>query len=310
MLTEMRTLLDKGLVSEKSFDSYPDLRMYKYKKKVFYRALWNEDENLCEARGLILDTSGKIITLPFRKVFNYQENGTTIRKSAVVKLVEKRNGFFAACSLYEGGVLVSTTGSLESDFVDLAKSKLDLEAVKQSLLGLQEALGMVGTMMFEICHENDPHIVEEDIGAYLIGFRIHESGLLLSEEVLDRVALAYNYIADDHNQVYRPIHTYCTFKAALRKLKTCKHEGYMVYQKGSEKALKLKSPYYLTKKFLMRMGQSKVDFMFDKSESFLETVDEEFFDVIHYITRVFKVESWKGMTDQQRRNVIEVYMYG
>lgn len=310
MLNAMRSLVDKGLVSEKTFEAYPELRMYKYKKKVFYKALWNEDENLCEARGLVLDLKGNIVTLPFRKVFNYKENGAIIRPTATVKLVEKRNGFFAACSLYNGEVLVSTTGSLESPFVKLAKDKLDLEAVKHSLEGLKEAFSSSGTLMFEICHENDPHIVEEDIGAYLIGYRLHDSRLLAPEEVLDRIAVAYTYVSQIDKEVFRPKHTYCSFKAALKKLRTCKHEGFMAYQKGSERTVKLKSPYYLTKKFLMRMGESKVSFMFENIEKFRETIDEEFYSVVEYITQSFSMEDWQSYSDQQRRNIIEEYFYG
>lgn len=305
----IKQLVSEGLVSEKVFSDYPDLRMYKYKNKVFYKNLWNTDDNLLECRGLVLDLQGNIVSLPFRKVFNYKENGTKIPKNSVVKVVEKKNGFFAAASLYNGEVLISTTGSLDSDFTKLAKDKLNLESVKAGLLGMDEGLNMKGTMMFEICHEDDPHIVEEEFGAYLIGFRVHESGLTVPEEILDRLTYACNYEAGE-DFLMRPHHFYTTFKNTLKKIKGCKNEGYMVYKKGSSKCLKLKSPHYLTKKFLMRMGPSKVDMLFEDTEKLKETVDEEFYDVIDYISKVFEKEQWLSLKDQERRNMIEGYFYG
>lgn len=308
-MIDRKGLVDSGLVNEKTFSDYPDLRMYKYKNKVFYKGLWNVHPDITECRGLVLDTSGNVVVLPFKKVFNYKENGTKFPKNSVVKLVEKKNGFFAAASLYNNEVLVSTTGSLDSPFTKMAKEMLDLESVEQGLKGMDEALAMKGTMMFEICHKNDPHIVKEDHGVYLIGFRVHNSGLLVPEEVLDRIAYACN-AESGKEWMFRPNHEYCTFKQALKKVKDCRHEGYMVYKKGSRKVLKLKSPHYLTKKFLMRMSDSKVEFMFDNREKFKETIDEEFYDVVNFVTNRYSLHNWTSKTDQERRKIIEHYFGG
>lgn len=307
-MIDRKGLVDSGLVSEKTFSDYPDLRMYKYKNKVFYKGLWNVHPDITECRGLVLDTSGNVVVLPFKKVFNYKENGATIAKNSVVKLVEKKNGFFAAASLYNDEVLVSTTGSLDSPFTKMAKEMLNMESVKQGLKGMDDALAMVGTMMFEICHPEDPHIVPENHGAYLIGFRVHNSGLLVPEEVLDRIALACNVQAGEE-WLFRPNHEYCTFKQALKKVKQCQHEGYMVYKKGSDKVLKLKSPHYLTKKWLMRMGNTQVHQMYSSKEDFKQKIDEEFYDVLDYVL-TFPKDFWLSATDQHRRKIIEEYFGG
>jgi len=305
-IKEIQKLVRDGLVSEKTFSDYPDLRMYKYKNKVFFKNLWNESEMLRECRGLVLDTSGNIVALPFKKVFNYKENGTTIRKNSVVKTVEKKNGFFAACSLYKDEVLVSTTGSLDSDFTQYAKEMLNLDAVRDGLIALQHEMGWKGTMMFEICHPKDPHIVEEEFGAYLIGFRLHGSGMLVPEEILDRMAIASNTVYGE-GTFLRPHHFYTTFGNVLKHLKGCKDEGYMVYKKGSEKALKLKSPHYLSKKFIMRMGEGKIGAMFKNTESFVKGLDEELVGIVYFITNNFDLESWSSLNDQQRRKEIEQF---
>lgn len=305
---EIRRLVSEGLVSEKIFSEYPDLRMYKYKNKVFYKNLWNESEMLTECRGLVLDTSGRVVVLPFKKVFNRGENNTNLRDSTVVKRVKKLNGFFAACSMYNKEVLVSTTGSLDSDFTRLAKDKIDLDAAKETLLGIEWSLNLKVTLMFEICHEDDPHIVDEEHGAYLIGARAHGSGLLLPEEVLDRAQAAYNLNAQ--KKVLRPEHDYCTFKTALRDLKTCQHEGYMVYSKFSGKAVKLKSPHYLSKKFLMRMSNKNVATMFLDPDTYKKTIDEEFYGIVDSIVEDFIPDRWCDLSDQERKCYIENYFGG
>jgi hypothetical protein len=64
---------------------------------------------------------------------------------------KKCNGFMAALS----GSLVTTTGSFDSDFTRMASEYVSDVGIKETLL-------------FEICHPNDPHIIPEKAGAYLI----------------------------------------------------------------------------------------------------------------------------------------------
>ena len=91
-------------------------------------------------------------------------------------------------------------------------------------------------------------------------------------------------------------------------VKECKHEGWMVIRASTrETVCKIKSPHYLTKKFLMRMGQKKVTAMFENKEEFLKSIDEEFYSVVHYITRSWDAETWQATTETDRRAVIEKY---
>ena len=82
----------------------------------------------------------------------------------------------------------------------------------------------------------------------------------------------------------------------------------MVRLEGSEETvMKLKSPHYLTKKFLMRMGKNKVEYMFNEKEEFLKNTDEEFYGVVNHITRFFTMEDWKARDDVARRAIIEEF---
>lgn len=284
-------LIAKGLVKQKRYDN--GLSVFKYTREVFYKALWNEDPLLLEARGMVLDDDGNKVIWPFTKVFNHHENGTELDLDTVVVAPRKVNGFMASVRYWNGELIISTTGTLDSEFVVLARKHIE----KLNTVEMDEEL----TYLFEICDPSDPHIVEEADGAWLIGARSMNTGKMMTEKWLDQEA---HYI-----KAHRP-EVFCgTFREVLALLQNCKHEGYMVRLATPEQptVMKLKSPHYLAKKFLMRMGQKKVDFMFTNKEEFLKTIDEEFYSIVHHITRWYDAESWGRKTDAERREKIEEY---
>lgn len=289
-------LIDQGLVKQKRYDN--GLSVFKYSREVFYRALWNTNPLLLEARGMVLADDGTKVIWPFTKVFNHHENGTELDLDTAVIAPRKVNGFMAAARYWNGELVVSTTGTLDSDFANLARSYIEkLEAVEIAASNM--------TLLFEICDPSDPHIVEEEAGAYLIGARYMQNtvyeGEMATEGWLDMTAHLIG--------AKRPALFFGSFRQVLELLKTCKHEGYMVRLANATQltVMKLKSPHYLTKKFLMRMGQKKVTAMFEDKEDFIKTIDEEFYGVVDYITRSYTMEKWAERSDQQRREIIETY---
>ncbi|QHZ59993.1 hypothetical protein PJKIFABJ_00038 [Pseudomonas phage PE09] len=293
-------LIEAGLVKRKRYEN--GLSVFKYARKVFYDALWNTDPLLLEARGIVLDDDGNKIIWPFTKVFNHNENGAGAELRADTKIVAPRkvNGFMAACRMYKGELIVSTTGSLDSDFAVLARQHIE-ERSSDHLMNLLIAADPY-TLLFEICDPSDPHIVEENTGAWLIGARNMTDGSMAPEKMLDWMA--------ENIGALRPEVFYGTFSELWIMAQECKHEGFMVIDaETGETVMKIKSPHYLTKKFLMRMGAKKVDQMFNEKSEFLKTIDEEFYHVVHYITRWFTVERWTAYTDAERRAVIEMYFH-
>ena len=285
-------LVERGLVHKKTYTEgkYAGLSVFKYSRKVFYDNLWSLDDRLLEARGVVLDSDGNVVVWPFRKVFNYQENGTTIGEEQLCSVVRKVNGFLGCVTKTEKyGTLYSTTGTLDSDFAKLVAKHVD---DSQLVTGV--------TYLFEICDENDPHIVHENVGAYLIGIRFLNTGGMVSEKALDSVAEVRGF--------KRPEVTTTTFANVLQMSRTVQHEGFMVY--SGKTALKIKSKHYLAKKFLMRMSDGKVDGMFTNPNIVKQTIDEEFYDIVDYITTHFMQEVWQEMSDQQRRQIIEGYFNG
>jgi hypothetical protein len=207
-----------------------NLRLIKYKRKVFYDNLWTP--NLQECRGIVVDDEDNIVSFPFTKIFNYQENNTTIPLEETVLWTKKHNGFMAA----QTGNLLTTTGSFDSDFTAMAK-----EFVKPTKYPF--------TLLFEIVHPNDPHIIVEKPGAYLIGARDINNPNQYStsdfkEGFLDDLAEKHGWL--------RPEYGSAVFADLLEHLKSVKHEGFCVY--GSTN-LKVKSPYYLQSKAIARSNK-------------------------------------------------------
>lgn len=291
-------LTKAGLVKQKRYDN--GLSVFKYARKVFYDALWNTDPLLLEARGIVIDDEGNKVIWPFTKVFNYGENfaGLDLKTDTPIVAPRKVNGFMAACRYWKGELIVSTTGSLDSDFAVLARQHIE-ERSSDDLMKLLIAAEKY-TLIFEICDPSDPHIVDELEGAYLIGARSMTDGSMAPEAMLDWIADAIGAI--------RPETFRGTFGELWEMVRECKHEGWMIIDAATrETVCKIKSPHYLSKKFIMRMGDKKVDAMFDCKEEFIKTLDEEFYAVVHYITRWWDKDKWKATTEADRRAVIEKY---
>lgn len=285
-------LIDRKLVKG---NTVGDLTIFKYTKRVFFENLWNEDSRLLDARGMVLDSEGNKVIWPFTKVFNYGENGTTVPRDQKVKWVRKVNGFMAAARWYKDNLLVSSTGSLTSDYVQLAHRVITQYAGSRCALwaSLHEY-----TLLFEICDPSDPHIVAEEAGVYLIGMREMKTGRMMSEQFCDWVAVKIG--------CKRPEHGEAQFGDVVKWSKICEHEGFMVRSlETGELLLKLKSVHYLTKKFLMRMGGSKVDFMYDQTDKLKETLDEEFTKIVNCIIANHSKEEWKLIDEQSRRKIVE-----
>lgn len=289
-------LIEAGLVKQKRYEN--GLSVFKYARKVFYDALWNTDPLLLEARGIVIDDEGNKVIWPFTKVFNYGENfaGKLLRPETAIIAPRKVNGFMAACRYWKGELIVSTTGSLDSDFAVLARKHIEALPQQAYLRGTARC----NTLLFEICDPSDPHIVEEEVGAYLIGARDMDTFEMAPEARLDTMAGLMGALRPE---VFRG-----TFGELWVMVRECKHEGWMVIDAQTRQTvMKIKSPHYLSKKFLMRMGNKKVDQMFDNKEEFLKTIDEEFYSIVHYITRWYDKETWKLVGEAQRRAVIEKY---
>ena len=268
---------------------------FKYHRKVFFNNFWHLDDTLLEARGIVFDKNNKIAQRPFLKIFNLGENGHDLYDTDYYLVSEKINGFMGAVSAQpDESVLYSTTGTTTSDYVGLIKKHVNRE--NEDMIRAYPEY----TFLFEICDETDPHIVEEESGAWLIGARHKESGKMMPLGDLAKIAMAGGF------KYKRPFHL--SGLELRERAKATKGEGYVVYRgDGIEPVLKIKSPHYLSKKALMRMGRNSVNTMYDHPQKFLQRLDEEFYDLFRWILDNYSKEQWAALSEQERRTVLEEY---
>ncbi len=278
------------LFTLKESTRYPGLFVKKYKRKVFFDNLW--DDELIESRGKVLLADGTIVINPFTKIFNYGENGTTIPDFGVPCLwVQKINGFMAAATYVSqiDKVVVSTTGSLDSTFVDMAEEYMT-ETIREYI---KKRPGL--TFLFEVCHPNDPHIIKEEPGLYLTGIRVvHSTKPYFSnperESFLDWLADSWSINRPAHGEV-------SDFESIKFANKIIKDEGVIVYAENGT-VLKMKTPYYLATKAIARIA--------DISKLNKQKLDEEFYPLVDHVK---SIPGFSSLTEQERIQEIVKY-YG
>lgn len=291
-------LVAKKLVTKKTYidGPYAGLSVLKYKNNVFWDNLWHTDPRLLECRGMVVDAEDNVIIWPFTKIFNRFENGTDLPLDQQVVCVRKVNGFMATAAVRGEKLLVSTTGNLESEFAHLARKYL--KELKFDRVAFPENF----TFIFEICDRSDPHIVAEEEGAYLIGVRdLALNGVMVEEHKLDRIAEVIG--------AKRPRWDVVPFGDVVYNVQHVHHEGFVVrsIEAPYSLLLKIKSPHYLAKKFLMRGGDNKWDMIWDNPQEAKKRIDEEYYPLLEWLRLAFEKEEWKSLDSQVRREKIETY---
>ena len=270
----------------------------KYKKKVFYDNLWND--YIAECRGSIVDRDFNLVTYPFTKIYNYgiEKAAPVLSDDTEVLAFRKVNGFMVAMTWYNHDILVSTTGSTDSPYVDMAK---EMMLTHQSWADWQLAVlsedleGM--TVMFECVHPDDPHIVVEKPGMYVLGYRENYWGSKVGHDpfVLQDLAEAFN--------CHKP-ESVTTNMARLKQMaKECRHEGYVFYTADGVSA-KIKSPYYLTSKWVAR--NPRTDKLVDLNKDIKHNLDEEYYPLVDAIRA--NIVEYTAMDEQARLAWVRNYM--
>lgn len=272
---------NSNLVSKKE-TSIPGLYVLKYKKKVFYDGLWNE--YLEECRGTIVDEDFNIVSYPFTKIYNYgvESKAPVLDDDTPVWCYRKVNGFMVAVTWYNDQLLVSTTGSVDSPYVDMAKELIDVESFSRTIKLMPNH-----TFMFECVHPNDPHIIPEEVGMYLLGVREKKLGSTISHAGLDTAALTLGV------RCFGVPYEWTFVKNVMENVKTVKHEGFVFYTEDG-RAAKIKSPYYLVKKFVARNPRTDKLMRPDIKKS----IDEEYYPLIDAIQA--NIVEYTAMGEQER----------
>lgn len=278
-----------SLVSCRQSKTYPELFVLKYKKNVFYNNLWNDYLEYC--RGTVIDAEYNIVSKPFKKIYNYgiEERAPTLSNSTVVDAYCKVNGFMAAITWHKDKILISTTGSLDSEFVGFVKDHVtnNIEEVCKQNSHL--------TFLFECVHKNDPHIIPEEEGLHLLGYN---NKIWEYDESIDPEQLSF-FAAQMKCKL--PIHMKTDVGHLKELAKTTKTEGFVAYTECG-KAFKIKSPYYLLKKLLARSKNlSKL-----ANPAIKEIMPEEFYPLVDEIQK--DVTIFMEKTEQERLTWIRNYL--
>lgn len=255
------------------------LTTFKYARKVMYDYLWDRYPELLECRGHTYCTeTGKLVLAAPRKTFNYLENNYWRDKTpdTQVFMYKKYNGFMATVGKHNGSIVVGTTGTTTSNFAKMAKDYLDKynPNYKDTTEGF--------TYLYEILHEDDPHIVDDGIGAVKLGCRNNTTGEFLAfGEVL-----------------------ICTLADAVALAKEDKGEGFMLYDLQGN-CCKLKTDYYVGKKKLMRMTANAVEELYSKVRSVENKLPVRWKHAPDFIVNNYQKEEWLSYNAQQRRVILE-----
>ena len=270
----------------------------KYKKKVFYDNLWND--YIAECRGSIVDKDFNLVAYPFTKIYNYgiEKEAPVLADDTKVTAFRKVNGFMVAMTIHNGELLVSTTGSTDSPYVAMAKEMMLTHAPLADwlmILGTADCEGM--TFMFECVHPEDPHIVPEKAGMYLLGYRENEWNSKVGHDpyvIMDLARMLNCYHAE----------SITTNMARLVQMaKECKHEGYVFYTDDGVSA-KIKSPYYLTSKWVAR--NPRTDKLVDLNKDIKHNLDEEYYPLVDAIRA--NIVEYTAMDEQARLAWVRNYM--
>ncbi len=210
------------------------------------------------ARGHIVDVDLRPVNMPFPKMFNVGEMGLTFNDEDVVCLHRKRNGFMITVFVRNGVVQFASTGTTDSDYVNLAASMFT-NAMREEIYKLITRWSQGITLTFEVCHDSDPHIIPEPQGLYLLGARFNSWGSSYNNFGLTNECAC---VLRKHG-IFYDSPAWRTFKDAKEIAKKCNHEGFVIWRTGRSypyggTPLKIKSDIYLVSKLLARSNANNI----------------------------------------------------
>jgi hypothetical protein len=276
----------------------PGIYVLKYKKKVFYDNLWNE--YIAECRGSIVDKDFNLVSYPFTKIYNYgiEKEAPVLAPDTKVTAFRKVNGFMVAVTVHNGELLVSTTGSTANDYVEYAKEMMATHSPLTDwlfALGTSDCKGM--TFMFECVHPSDPHIIVEKPGMYILGYR----------EKTWESKVGHDYLTLSEMASVLKCHVPISIVATMAELqvlaKECNHEGYVFYTEDGVSA-KIKSPYYLTSKWVAR--NPRTDKLVNMQADIKEHLDEEYYPLVDAIRA--NIVEYTALDEQARLSWVRNYL--
>lgn len=108
--------IDNGNISQRKHPTVP-LWIYNYTPQCAWNRSWNDATLNC--RGLILDSNWNVVARPFKKFFNYGQEGIEFDLNVPAEVTDKADGSLGILYHYEKDGIwqhaIATRGSFESD---------------------------------------------------------------------------------------------------------------------------------------------------------------------------------------------------
>lgn len=212
-------------------------------------------------RGTVFDKKGNIVSLPFKRFFNYGEEQADRLDFSKAQIVEKLDGSLLSVFFDENNKPVYNTrkmiSSSEKDMAVTSKSFTSDEEVSLmkefgkyvKQVNFQDAKDVLGTnnvvFIFEAITSKNKVVTSytaDALGLYLIGCRIMDTLEELSEEELDEIA---KYLNVKRPKIYSFTGNYKEIKKMLDEMDQFSEdfEGFVVRQ--ANKRVKIKKDSYL-----------------------------------------------------------------
>lgn len=304
---ELQTMLpqriEEGYIKSKP-THIPGLNILKYNPgKTMFKGHW--DKYITQAaRGNIVDKDFNPINMPFPKMFNRGELGLDFNRDEEVIAWRKRNGFMLDVFYHEGKVIVGTTGSTDSKYAEMGRKYVTpwVEKVISDHPG--------HTFTFEICDPEDPHIIPEPVGIYLLGIRAHDWNGSFNLLNLPTDVFPDQLIKDLQSaspvQFDQPI--IGRFSDIAKMAKDCDHEGYVIWSNDAHIGyvpLKIKSDNYLIKKLLARSKPEQILAKIKAGKAKTED-NEEYWPLFEHIEN--NLVEFQALEEQPRIRFIERFL--
>jgi T4 RnlA family RNA ligase len=264
MLNILNDYKERGLLYSQTHPILP-LTIWNYTEKVQYESLW--DEVTLATRGLVTDSSGRVVARPFSKFFNLEEGRHTSTQD--FEVFEKMDGSLGIAFVYEEQVVYATRGSFASD-------QSEWMASWGTKYNFSNILVEGYTYLFEIIYPENRIVVDYggESRLVLLGVIKTDTG---EETSWDDLSAFEGW---DLVKRYDGISDYTTLKGMVEN----NHEGFVVRFSNGQR-VKIKGEEYLRlHRIMTNLSTTAIWEVLSNGGDILSTltdVPDEFYDKIH-----------------------------
>lgn len=206
---------------------------------------------MLEARGLVIDNSGKIVARPYKKFFNYKQFDKTFMGEMIEELCEwsydedyvvldKLDGSLAIVTEYDGDFLFCSSGAVEGEYAQMFRKRM-FEGRSDTELELLKSAMINKTFMFEYVAPTNKIVLEySEEKLVLHGIIETDTGVELNWFQINRIAKEHNL--DIVKELPKHNLEYLIGDGRLEK----DIEGFIVWFKNG-KRIKIKTDEYVEK---------------------------------------------------------------